>query len=37
MAAFYFLAGTIVLANVMIFFAPAPEGDAAARSHSAKG
>ena len=37
MAAFYFLAGTIVLANVMIFFTPAPEGDAASRSHPAKG
>ena len=37
MAAFYFLAATIVLANVMIFFAPAPEGDAASRSHPTKG
>jgi MFS family permease len=28
MAAFYFLAGTIVLANLMIFLAPAPKEEA---------
>ena len=32
MAAFYFLAGTIVLANVMIFFTPAPANDHQAKA-----
>ncbi len=32
MAAFYFLAGTIVLANLMIFFTPAPANDPQAKA-----
>ena len=32
MAAFYFLAGTIVLANLMIFFTPAPANDSQAKA-----